>query len=238
MSMQELTRRVLRAFSGVPAVDPWSPRTALVLIDMQVSCIREHGYTIRRLRACGLDAAVEQYQRQLRAVIPNLQRVLERIRRNGQIAVHVHVVTVKGPRSSWHVQVTRWAPPESDESHIIDELAPRPEELDVPKTCSGVFTGTNLDYLLRRLGVTNMIVGGVVTHGCVERCVMEGHDLGYASVLLSDGCASTTDELHENALERMQERRAHVATTDALLATEHLPATLQARPQDAATPLA
>lgn len=235
--MQDLTRKVLRAFSGVPAVDPWSPKTALVLVDMQVSCIREHGYTIRRLRECGLEAAVEQYQRQLRTVIPNLRRMLERVRRNGQTIVHTHVVTVKAPGSPWTVRVTRWAPPGSDESQIIEELAPLPDELDVPKTCSGVFTGTNLDFMLRRLGITSMIVGGVVTHGCVERCVMEGHDLGYASVLLSDGCASTTDELHENALERMVDRRAHVLTTDALLASDHLPATLQARPQDAATRL-
>jgi nicotinamidase-related amidase len=235
--MQELTRRVLRAFSGVPAVDPWSPKTALVLVDMQVSCIREHGYTIRRLRECGLEEAVDQYQRQLRTIIPNLRRVLERARRNGQVVAHTRVETVKAPGSPWTVQVTRWAPPGSDESQIIEELAPRPGELDVPKTCSGVFTGTNLDFMLRRLGITSMIVGGVVTHGCVERCVMEGHDLGYASVLLSDGCASTTDELHENALERMVDRRAHVLTTDALLALDHLPPTLQARAHDAATSL-
>jgi nicotinamidase-related amidase len=236
--MQVLTRNVLRAFSGVPAVEPWSSHTALVLIDMQVSCIRDHGYTIRRLRECGLAEAVAQYQRQLRTVVPNLRRVLERARRNAQTIAHVHVVTVKSPRSPWTVQVTRWAPPGSNESQIIDELAPVPGEVDVPKTCSGVFTGTNLDFLFRRLGITSMIVGGVVTHGCVERCVMEGHDLGYASVLLSDGCASTTDELHENALERMVDRRAHVLTTDALLAADHLPATLQARTEDAATQLA
>jgi nicotinamidase-related amidase len=236
--MQELTRKVLRAFSGVPAVDPWSPKTAVVLIDMQVSCIREHGYTIRRLRQCGLEEAVAQYQRQLRAAIPNLQRVLARAREGGQVIVHARVETVKSAESSWHVQVTRWAPPGSDESQIIEELAPRAGEIDMPKTCSGVFTGTNLSFLLHRLDITSMIVGGVVTHGCVERCVMEGHDLGFAAVLLSDGTASTTDELHENALERMIDRRAHVLTTEALMATTHLPPTLQARREDAATQLA
>jgi nicotinamidase-related amidase len=209
-----------------------------VLIDMQVSCIREHGYTIRRLRQCGLEEAVAQYQRQLRAAIPNLQRILARAREGGQVIVHARVETVKSAGSPWTVQVTRWAPPGSDESQIIEELAPRPGEIDMPKTCSGVFTGTNLDFIFRRVGITSIIVGGVVTHGCVERCVMEGHDLGYAAVLLSDGTASTTDELHENALERMIDRRAHVLTSGALLATEHLPATLQARREDAATQLA
>jgi nicotinamidase-related amidase len=121
---------------------------------------------------------------------------------------------------------------------LIDELAAVGGELDVPKTCSGVFTGTNVDFLLRRLGITGIIVGGVVTHGCVERAVQEGHDLGYGFVLPSDGCASLTDELHENALERLEDRRAHVLTTDTLIAADQLPATLQARAEDAATRLA
>jgi len=236
--MQELTRRALRAFSGVPGVRPWSPETALMLIDMQVSCIRPHGYTIRRLRACGLEEAVEQYQRQLSIAIPNLQRVLARARANAQTILHVHVVTVNSPRASWYVRATRSAPPGSDEAQLIEELAPLPGELDVPKTCSGVFTGTNVDFLLRQMGITSAIIGGVVTHGCVERAVQEGHDLGYGLVLLRDGCASLTDELHENALERLQERRAHVVTAETLLATDRFPPTLQARAEDAATVLA
>ncbi len=236
--MDNLSRKALKAFSGVPEVDPWATSTALMLIDMQVSCIRPHGYTIRRLRECGLEEAVRQYERQLATAIPNLQRVLERARAGGQVVFHVHVVTLRSPRSSWHVQVTRWAPPGSEESQLIEELRPRPGEIDVPKTCSGVFTGTNVDFLARRLGVTAFIVGGVVTHGCVERAVMEGHDLGYGFVLLADGCASLTDELHANALTRMEDRRAHILMTEALLRTDRLAPTLQARAHDFATPSA
>jgi nicotinamidase-related amidase len=208
-----------------------------MLIDMQVSCIRPHGYTMRRLRACGLEEAVEQYQRQLEVAIPNLRRLLARARAVGQPILHVHVVTVRGPRASWHVRATRWSPPGSEEAQLIEELAPAAGEFDIPKACSGVFTGTSVDLLLRQLGVTSLIVGGVVTHGCVERAVQEGHDLGYGVILPRDGCASLTDELHENALERLEDRRAHVLTTAALLEADELPATLQARPHDAATTL-
>lgn len=235
--MDVLSRKALKAFSGVPAVEPWAPSTALILIDMQVSCIRPHGYTIRRLRECGLEEAVHQYERQVATAIPNLERVLDRSRQRGQVVFHIHVVTLRTPGSKWTVQVTRWAPADSDESQIIEELRPAPGEVDLPKTCSGVFTGTNLDFLARRLGISAFIVGGVVTHGCVERAVMEGHDLGYGCVLLADGCASLTDELHTNALERMEDRRAHVLTTETLLQTDRLLPTLQARPHDFATRL-
>ena len=111
---------------------------------------------------------------------------------------------------------------------IIEELAPLPHEILLSKSCSGVFAGTNLDFLLRRLGVTSLIVGGVVTNGCVEHAVIHGHDLGYACVLVADGCGALTDEIHENALERLEHRRAHVLTTDAILSMTQVDATAQA----------
>ena len=98
-----------------------------MLIDMQVSCIRPHGYTIRRLRECGLEEAVRQYGRQLASAIPNPQRVLERACAGGQVVFHVHLVALRGPRSSWHVQLTRRAPLGSEESQLIEELRPAPE---------------------------------------------------------------------------------------------------------------
>jgi nicotinamidase-related amidase len=77
--------------------------------------------------------------------------------------------------------------------------------------------GSNLDFILRRLGITALIVGGVVTNGCVEHAIIHGHDLGYACVLVSDGSAALTDEIHQNALDRLEHRRAHVLSTDAIL---------------------
>lgn len=216
--MESVSLRALRCFSWVPPVNFWDLKTALLLIDMQVSCIRPTGYTIRRLRECRLDSAVDQYERQLRSVVPNLMRVLERFRRTGQTVIHTHVVSVKGPVSGWPTEVMRTAPAGSDEAQIINELAPTPGELILPKSCSSVFIGTNLDFLLRRLGITSLVVGGVVTHACVERAIGDGYDLGYSLVLLRDGCASLTDELHNDAMERMEQRRAHVVSTNWLLA--------------------
>ena len=67
---------------------------------------------------------------------------------------------------------------------------------------------------------------------------MAGHDLGHGFVQLADGCASLTNELHANALTRMEDRRAHILMTEALLGTDHLTPTLQARAHHLATPWA
>jgi nicotinamidase-related amidase len=213
--MQPLSLDALRSFSGVGAVDVDSPATALLLVDMQVDCIRPHGYTLQRLRARGLEEAARQYERQCRIAIPNLARLLERFRRAGQTVAHTHVVKRPGRQPGGLDGPVRAMV--ADGAEFIEELAPEPGELVVAKTCSGVFAGTNLDYLLRRLGITGLVVGGVVTNGCVEHAITHGHDLGYACVLVSDGSAALTDEIHENALERLAHRRAHVVSASAIL---------------------
>jgi len=192
---------------------------------MQVSCVRPQGYTVRRLRERGLDAAADQYERLVGVAVPNLARLLIRARQNRQTIVHTRVASIPGRQAGGQVRVGRWVPPGSEEAQIIEELQPEPGELVLSKACSGVFVGTNLDFLLRRLGITSLLVGGVVTNGCVEQAITHGHDLGYACVLASDGSAALTDEIHQNALERLEHRRAHVLSTHTLLSMTHVEGT-------------
>ncbi len=223
--MQSLSIQALRSFSGVGAVKPWQTQTALLLIDMQGSCIWSSGYTIRRLRAVGLDEAANQYERQVQVVVPNLARALDKARQAGLSIFHTHVVTVPGRGPGGQIKPGRQVAADSPDASIIDELKPKPGEFVLAKSCSGVFAGTNLDFLLRRLGIEGLIIGGVVTNGCVEHAVTHGHDLGYSCVLLSDGCAALTDEIHEDALQRLTHRRAHIYSVDNLLTTKEIPAT-------------
>jgi nicotinamidase-related amidase len=178
------------------------------------------------LRQRGLTAAVEQYERQCAIAIGNLRRILARVRDNGQSVIHTRAVRLPGRQPGGQARPSREPTPDGDQ--IIEELAPLPGELVLSKSCSGVFAGTNLDFMLRRLGIANLIIGGVVTNGCVEHAVIHGHDLGYATVLIGDGCAALTDEIHENTLERLEHRRAHVLTTDAILSMTTVTATAEA----------
>jgi nicotinamidase-related amidase len=221
--VQDLSLKALRSFSGVGVVELWSPATALLLVDMQVDCIRPVGYTIRRLRERGLEDAVAQYERQCAIAISNLARLLARVRANGQMVIHTRAVKMMGRQPGGQERPQRVGTPNADQ--IIEELAPQAGEPVLSKSCSGVFAGTNLDFLLRRMGITSLIVGGVVTNGCVEHAVTHGHDLGYACVLVSDGCAALTDEIHENALERLEHRRAHVLPADTILGVSQVAAT-------------
>jgi nicotinamidase-related amidase len=222
--MQELSLKALRSFAGVGAVDVRSPSTALVINDLRNGLLRDDGFTVRRLLERGLNEAAAQYKRQLRRIIPNLRHMVDRFRQNHQVIVFVNSVNYAG-RQSGGQTINEWFDPSSLDVAIADDLGYQPDDLLISKSCPGVFVGSTLDLQLRRRGIDNLIIGGVVTNGCVEQAVEQAHDLMYASVLLGDGCAALTDEIHENALERLEHRRAHVRSTDEVLASPIIQAT-------------
>src|SRR3712207_4748495 len=88
----------------------------------------------------------------------------------------------------------------SDLAKVIDMVAPQDDDIVLPKTSSGVFNSTNIDYVLRNLGVENVVVVGFLTDQCVDMAVRDGADRGYYMVCAADACAAYTDERHAWAL--------------------------------------
>ncbi len=82
----------------------------------------------------------------------------------------------------------------------IPELAPRRNEMLLPKTSSGVFNSTVLDYVLRNMGIGTLIVAGIMTDQCVDMAVRDGADRGYLVTCVGDACMAATPERHEGAL--------------------------------------
>ena len=87
----------------------------------------------------------------------------------------------------------------------------------LPKTSSSVFISTNIDYVLRNLGVRQLVIAGLLTEQCVESAVRDACDLGYLVTLVTDACATYSQERHDATL-RAIKGYCRQRTTDQLLA--------------------
>jgi biuret amidohydrolase len=100
---------------------------------------------------------------------------------------------------------------------VMDELAPRPEEPVVRGQGTSGFDRTELDSMLRWAGVDTLVLAGVATDVAVESTARGACDLGYRTLVVSDGCTTDSDEAHVSALDRLQKWFGETATADEVL---------------------
>ncbi|ODN30244.1 cysteine hydrolase family protein [Fervidobacterium thailandense] len=94
-------------------------------------------------------------------------------------------------------------------SEIVDELKEALEGYEkvyeIRKTRYSAFYGTNLEKLLKDLGVTEVHVGGLVTHICVLFTVEELRNRGIETIVHVKAVDSFDKSMHEFALREMKE---------------------------------
>ncbi|MBD0400003.1 MULTISPECIES: cysteine hydrolase [unclassified Flammeovirga] len=86
-------------------------------------------------------------------------------------------------------------------SQLIDFLSPQPEDIIIEgKKGLDTFCSTNLDFILRSKGIQNVVLAGFLTNCCVESTMRTAYEKGFNVITLTDCCAATSVEEHENAV--------------------------------------
>lgn len=75
------------------------------------------------------------------------------------------------------------------------EFGRQPTDYEIVKPRYSAFFQTPLDLLLRRLGVTSVLLAGTTTPNCVRTTCYDAISLDYRAVVLSDCCSSNTEEI-------------------------------------------
>lgn len=83
---------------------------------------------------------------------------------------------------------------------MVDALAPGDDEIVLPKSSSSVFNSTVCCTLLRNMGITHLVLCGCVTDQCVEHAVRDACDLGLYVTLVTDACATYSEQRHDASL--------------------------------------
>ncbi len=177
---------------------------ALLIIDVQNYCAHPQGGEYRHLSPAEAETKLGYYWTSLRdTALPNMQR-LQAACRAGRIEVMYAVIenmTKDGRDRSLDYKISGFDVPRGSwDAKVLDDLAPAEDEMIFPKTSSNVFVSTNIDYVLRNLGIRSLIIAGLVTDQCIEGAVRDACDLGYLVTLATDACTTHSEERHAQSL--------------------------------------
>jgi ureidoacrylate peracid hydrolase len=201
---------------------PLDPKaSALLFIDVQNFSARRDGGEFRDVPDSEITSQYGYYFERLKTVaIPNMQRLQKAFRTAGIEVLYTTIesLTKDGRDRSLDYKITGFHVPKGSwDGKVIDEIAPGDDEIVLPKTSSSVFVSTHIDYLLRNLGVKQLVLSGLVTDQCVESAIRDACDLGYLVTLIPDACATYSQERHDNTLRAIKGYCRQVST-EALIA--------------------
>jgi ureidoacrylate peracid hydrolase len=196
-------------------------QAALLFIDVQNFAAKRNGSEFKEMSPEEVEKKCGWYFQQLETkAIPNMQR-LQKAARAAKVEVMyttIESLTLDGRDRSLDYKITGFHVPKGSwDGKVIDELAPQGDEIWLPKTSSSVFVSTHIDYVLRQLGVKQLILSGIVTDQCVESAIRDACDLGYLVTQVTDACATYTQERHDFSL-RAIKGYCRQRTTDQVIA--------------------
>ena len=171
--------------------------TALVVIDPYNDFISEGGKIWGRIRAVA----------EANDCVANMLQVLHAARKAGlRVFYALHRRYRPGDYETWKYiapiqklalerkpfEYGTWG------GEIRAEFAPKPGEIVAAEHwCSSGFANTDLDLLLKKHGIHQLVVMGLIAHTCVEATVRYAAELGYEVIVVRDATADYSDkEMH------------------------------------------
>lgn len=175
--------------------------TALLVIDPYNDFISEGGKIWNRLKSVA----------EANSCIPHMLQVLNATREAGlRVFYAMHHRYRPGDYESWKyvapIQRAAWRGKAFENGtwggDIRSEFAPQTGEIVAQEHwCSSGFANTDLDLQLKKHGIHQLIVIGLIAHTCVEATVRFAAELGYEVTVVKDATADYSNEEMHAALD-------------------------------------
>jgi ureidoacrylate peracid hydrolase len=175
--------------------------TAIVLIEFQNEFCKEGGKLYEGVK--------DEIARQ--NTINNAAKLAQGAREKGALVIHSPFVfnenyfadhqmqgIVKAVADGGALREGTWG------AEIIDELKPQEGDEIVGGKCTLCgFNKTNLDELLKKDNIKNVVIGGFLTNFCVESTARTAYDKGYGVTIMKDATAANSEEEQNHAEEKI-----------------------------------
>lgn len=192
-------------------------RTAVVVIDMQNHFMKP-GFMAETPAA--------------REIVPTLNRLAEAVRQRGGEVVWVKNST-NDTRESWSTYHEWLMTPdraarryanmdESAEGHQLWHLLDvRPADRQMVKKRYSAFIqgSSDLETYLRGRGIDTVLVTGTATQVCCESTARDACMLNFRTLMISDACATESDDIHNASLNAFYMNFGDVQTVDEVIAS-------------------
>jgi ureidoacrylate peracid hydrolase len=176
--------------------------TALLLCDLQNDFIHPDGAYARGGQANAKIAALPL----------RIKPLADCLRKAGGLVLSTHFTLVPGrggePMISPHLKALRpflrkgdFAPGSWGQATVE---ALQPVDVAVEKVAYSAFYMSRLEWVIRKLGVTRLLVCGIVTNGGVASTFRDAHVRDLEAILLEDGCAAFSPEVHRTAVDALR----------------------------------
>ncbi len=195
-------------------------RSGLLFIDVQNFSVSRDGGEFGEVSDADIAGKYGHYFDRIKTTaLPNMQKLQKGFRAAGIEVMYTTIesLTLDGRDRSLDYKITGFNVPKgSHDGKVVDEIAPEGDEIVFPKSSSSVFVSTHIDYVLRNLGISQVVLCGLLTDQCVESAVRDACDLNYLVTLVPDACATYSQERHDHSLKTIAGYCRQVNTDDLL----------------------
>ena len=133
------------------------------------------------------------------AILPGIRGLVDVFSNRGRPVIltrHLNTQENAGAMAEWWADLIREDDPASE---VVPELN-NPRTIGIEKSQYDAFHQTGLDELLRDLGATQVVIGGVLTHLCCETTARSAFVRGFKVFFAVDGTATYQEDFHRATL--------------------------------------
>ena len=189
-------------------------KTALVVVDMQDYFVKQ-----------GMPSFIPEGE----AIAANINRLAQAVRAGGGLVVWIQTEAPADPddwanrreatgAQSWARRKELLAKDGAGfPIHESCDVRPGDEVAIKIRYSAFIPHPSELDTLLRERGIDTMLITGVATSTCCESTARDGSMWGYRTIMVADGNADQTDQLHRHTLGKFLITFGDVQTTDQLI---------------------